>query len=164
MTLVQRVLLHTGEKKKKKDRSTAQETVEFIKKETDKNHSLERTRLVKITAREFLDNTLHTNSVHIIVRWTSTYNFLMHQASAFKLKFYRLWCKKCNLLYSWGPLPRTRFIAMAKHESGSTYICMDNSRIFEKTFFVPLGFEGYLLAIEYVVHETSEYIKIETDQ
>ena len=32
---------------------------------------------------------------------------------------------------------------MAIHESESTYICMDNTRIFEKTLSVPLGFEGY---------------------
>ena len=36
---------------------------------------------------------------------------------------------------------------MAKHESESTYICMDNTRISERTFFVPLGFGGYLLTI-----------------
>ena len=38
---------------------------------------------------------------------------------------------------------------MAKHESESTYICMDNMRISEKTFFVPLTFGGYLLTIVY---------------
>ena len=60
-------------------------------------HALERTQLVKITLREFFDDTLNTKSMHIIVRWTCTHNFLMHQASAFKLKFYRLWCIKWNL-------------------------------------------------------------------
>ena len=35
---------------------------------------------------------------------------------------------------------------MPKHESESTYICMDNSRISEKPFLVPLGFGGYFLA------------------
>ena len=84
--------------------------------------------------------------MHIRVRWTGSYNFLMHQSSAFKLKFYRLWCTKCNLLLSRGPLSRTRFIPMAKRESESTYICMDKTRISEKTFFVPLG--GYLLTID----------------
>ena len=79
--------------------------------------ALERTHLVKITIREFLDDILITNSMHIIVIWTGTYNFIIHQASAFKLKFYRLWCTKCNLLLSRGPLSRTRFISMAKHES-----------------------------------------------
>ena len=39
----------------------------------------------------------------------------MHRASAFKLKFYRLWCTKYNLLSSRGPLSRTRFIPMDKH-------------------------------------------------
>ena len=47
-----------------------------------------------------------------------------------------------------GPLSRTRFIPMAKHKSESTYICMDNTRISDKTFFVPLGFGGYLLTID----------------
>ena len=75
----------------------------------------------------------------------------MHQASALHLEFYRLSFTKCNLLLSQGPLSRTRFIPMAKHESESTYICMDNTPISEKTFFVPLGFGGYLLTIEYVV-------------
>ena len=83
--------------------------------------------------------------MHIIVRRTGTYNFLMHQASAFKLKFYRWWCTKYNLLLSRAPLSRTRFIPMAKQESESTYICIDNTRISEKTFLVPLGFGGYLL-------------------
>ena len=36
---------------------------------------------------------------------------------------------------------------MAKHESESTYISMDNTRISEKTFSVPLGFGGFLLTI-----------------
>ena len=72
----------------------------------------------------------------------------MHQASAFKLKFDRLWCTKCNLLYSRGPLTRTRFIPMAKRESESTYICMDNTRISEKKFFVPLECGGYPLTID----------------
>ena len=40
------------------------------------------------------------------------------------------------------------FIPMAKHESESTYNCMDNMRISEKTFSVPLGFGGYILTIE----------------
>ena len=111
-------------------------------------HALKRTQLIKITVREFLDDILNTNSMHIIVRWTGTYNFLIHQASAFNLKFYRLWCTKCNLLQSRGPLSHTKFIPMAKHESESTYICMNNTRIYEKTFFVPLGFGGYLLTIE----------------
>ena len=31
-------------------------------------HALERTQLVKITVREFLDDILNTNSMHIIVR------------------------------------------------------------------------------------------------
>ena len=48
---------------------------------------------------------LSTNSMHTTVRWAGTYNFLMHQASAFKLKFYRLWCTKCNLLWSRAPCP-----------------------------------------------------------
>ena len=82
--------------------------------------------------------------MYIFVRWTGTYNFLMHQASVFKLKFYRLWCTKCNLFYSRGPLSWTRFIPMAKHESERTYICMDKTRISKKTFLVPLGFGGYL--------------------
>ena len=47
------------------------------------SHALERTQLVKITVGEFLDDILNTNSMRIIVRWTGTYNFLMHQASAF---------------------------------------------------------------------------------
>ena len=34
----------------------------------DKVQSLERTQLVKITVREFLDDILNTNSMHIIVR------------------------------------------------------------------------------------------------
>ena len=34
---------------------------------------------------------------------------------------------------------------MAKRESESTYICMDNTQISEKTFFVHLGFGGYIL-------------------
>ena len=36
---------------------------------------------------------------------------------------------------------------MAKHEIESTYISMDNTRISEKTFSVPLGIGGYLLTI-----------------
>ena len=40
-------------------------------------------------------------------------------------------------------------LPMDKHEIESTYICMDNTRISEKTFFVPLGFGGYLLTIDY---------------
>ena len=39
---------------------------------------------------------------------------------------------------------------MAKHKNESTYISMDNSRISEKTFSVPLGFGGYLLTIVHV--------------
>ena len=39
---------------------------------------------------------------------------------------------------------------MAKHKSESTDICMDNTRISEKTFFVPLGFGGYFLTIVYI--------------
>ena len=38
---------------------------------------------------------------------------------------------------------------MAKHENESTYISMDNTRISEKTFSLPLGFEGYLLTIDF---------------
>ena len=41
---------------------------------------------------------------------------------------------------------------MAKHEGESTYISMDNTRISEKTFSVPLGFGGYLLTIEVVAY------------
>ena len=37
---------------------------------------------------------------------------------------------------------------MAKHENESIYVSMDNTRISEKTFSVPLGFGGYLLTIE----------------
>ena len=51
-----------------------------------------------------------------------------------------------------GPLKlsRKRFIPMANHESENTYTCigMDNTRISEKIFFVPLGFGGYLLTID----------------
>ena len=53
-----------------------------------------------------------------------------------------------NLLSSRDPLSCTRIILMAKHESESTYICNDNTWISEKTFFVPLGFGGYLLIVE----------------
>ena len=35
-------------------------------------HASERTQLVKTTFREFLDDILITNSMHIIVRWTGT--------------------------------------------------------------------------------------------
>ena len=48
----------------------------------------------------------------------------MHQASAFKLKLYRLWCTILNSLQSRGPLFRTRFIPMAKHKSESTFISL----------------------------------------
>ena len=41
--------------------------------------ALERTRLVKITVREFLDDILNTNSMHIIVNRNGTYISLMHQ-------------------------------------------------------------------------------------
>ena len=65
---------------------------------------------------------------------------------------------KMQLTLVTGPLSRTRFIPMDKHERESTNICMDrmsfrifaychNTRISERTFFVPLGFEGYLLTI-----------------
>ena len=47
-----------------------------------------------------------------------------------------------------GPLSYTIFIPMAKHESESTYISMDNTRLSEKTFTVPLRFGGYLLTID----------------
>ena len=49
-----------------------------------------------------------------------------------------------------GPLSYTRFIPMAKHENECTYISMDNTRISEKTFSVPLGFGWYFLTIAYV--------------
>ena len=68
----------------------------------------------------------------------------MHQASALFLSFMMY---KMQLTLVTGPLSCTKFIPMAKHESESTYICMDDTRIFEKTFFVPLGFGGYLLTI-----------------
>ena len=54
---------------------------------------------------------------------------------------------KIQLTLVTGHFSRTRFIPMAKHESESTYICMDNTRISEKRFLVPLGFWGYLLTI-----------------
>ena len=85
--------------------------------------------------------------MHVIVRWTGTYNFLMHQASALKLIFFSFVLYKMKLTLVTGPLSRTRFIPMAEHESERTYICTDNTRISEKTFFVPLGFGGYLLTI-----------------
>ena len=47
-----------------------------------------------------------------------------------------------------GPLVPPETIPLAKHESESTYICMNNTRISEETFFGPLGFGGYLLTIE----------------
>ena len=58
---------------------------------------------------------------------------------------------KIQLTLVTGPLSRTRFIPMAKHVSESTYICMDNTRISEKTLLVPLGFGGYLLTIAKVM-------------
>ena len=51
---------------------------------------------------------------------------------------------------------RTRFIPMAKHENKSTYICTDNTRISEKTFFVSLEFGGYLLTIVYAMLRDTE--------
>ena len=56
---------------------------------------------------------------------------------------------KMQLTLVTGPLSRLRFIPMSKHESESTYICMDNTRISEKTFSVPLGFGVYLLTIDF---------------
>ena len=53
-------------------------------------HASYRRQLVKITFREFHDDILNTNSMHIIVKGAGTWHFLMHQASVFKLKFYRL--------------------------------------------------------------------------
>ena len=47
------------------------------------------------------------------------------------------------------PCPASRFIPMAKHENETAYISMDNTRISENTFSVPLGFWGYLLTIMY---------------
>ena len=108
-------------------------------------HPLARTQLVKITVRK-LDDILNTNSTHIIVRWTGTYNFLMHQSSAFKFEILSFMMYKMQLTLVTGPLVPHE----AKHESESTYICIDNTRISEKTFFVPLRFGGYLLTIETV--------------
>ena len=45
---------------------------------------------------------------------------------------------------------------MVKHENESTHISMDNTRISEKTFSVPLGFGGYIITI--VVGATVKYI------
>ena len=42
---------------------------------------------------------------------------------------------------------RTRFVPMVKHLSESKYICMVETRITEKRFFVTLGFLGYLVTI-----------------
>ena len=71
-------------------------------------HALERTQLVKITDWEFLDDILNTNSTHIIVKLTGTctYNFLMHQASAFKLNFLSFMISKSATYASHGtPCP-----------------------------------------------------------
>ena len=47
---------------------------------------------------------------------------------------------------------------MAKHESESTYISMDNTRISEKTFSVPFGFGGYILTIDMcIVHPKAHF-------
>ena len=54
---------------------------------------------------------------------------------------------KMQLTLVTGPLSCTRFIPMAKHESESTCICMDNTQISEKTFLLPLEYGGYLLTI-----------------
>ena len=50
---------------------------------------------------------------------------------------------KLQLTLVMGPLVPHE-IYSHKHESESTYICIDNSRISEKPFLVPLGFGGYL--------------------
>ena len=87
--------VHVQSRQRHKSQSAENSTPIFIRP----THELERTQLEKITVREFVDDVLNTNSMHIIfVRWTGTYNFLMNQASAFNLKFYRIWCTKCNLL------------------------------------------------------------------
>ena len=108
---------------------------------------IERTQLVKIIVREFLDDKLNTNSMHIIVRWTGTYIFLCIKRVRLHWNFIVYEVHNATYSSHGPPLSRTRFIPMAKHESESTYICMDNTRISEKTFFVPLGFGGYLPTI-----------------
>ena len=56
---------------------------------------------------------------------------------------------KVQLTLVTGPLVLQEiFIPMANHESESTYISLDNTRISKKTFSVPLGFGGYLLTID----------------
>ena len=53
---------------------------------------------------------------------------------------------------------------MAKHESESTYMCMDNTRMSEKTFFVPLVFGGNLLTIVIVMNTCIENKKFASAQ
>ena len=49
-----------------------------------------------------------------------------------------------------GPLSRTRFIPwLNTRVKVHICICMDNTRISEKTLFLPLGFGGYLPTIDY---------------
>ena len=61
-------------------------------------HAFERTELEKITARVFPDDyTEYKPNAHYC-QVNMYLQFVMHQASAFKLKFYRLCCTKCNLL------------------------------------------------------------------
>ena len=68
--------------------------------------------------------------------------FSYASSESVKIEILSLMMYKVELTLVTDPLSCTRFIPMAKHEKESTYISMDNTRIFEKTFSVPLGFGG----------------------
>ena len=68
-------------------------------------HALECTQLVKNNRQGIHDDILNTDSMHVIVRRTGTYNFLMHQPSAFKLKFYRYDVKNATYTSHGAPCP-----------------------------------------------------------
>ena len=57
-----------------------------------------------------------------------------------------------------GPLVLQEIFPIAKHESESTYISMDNTWISEKTFSVPLGFGDTFLPLIYWGPYTYEYM------
>ena len=81
--------------------------------------------------------------MHVIVRWTCTYNFLVHQASAVKLKFYRLWCTKCNLLQSHGHSSRTGSSPWLNTRVKNRPGCLFIRTFFTEEFIYPLTYNAW---------------------
>ena len=71
----------------------------------------------------------------------------MHQTSAFKLNFIVYDVQNVSYSSHGAPCP-TRDLFPCLNTRVKVHICMDSTRISEKTFFVPHGFGGYLLTIE----------------